>query len=130
MVDWASGMLGKAGAWLSELKSAHGTPQWLESVKTYAKQIANLVVDAMKSGWRNRNFINTVRYAFGCLFAGPWYEKAYYLLQLIGAIILMIGTAGASIALKIVLAVIQLAILVWDSVILADMLRSKRLQAA
>jgi hypothetical protein len=122
MVDWGGKMLGKAGAWISELGAAHGGPQWMTKVKAFAKQIGSFVLDALKLGWSNRHFINTIRYAFSNLFAGPWYKKAYYLLQLIASVILFVGTAGASLMVKVVLAVIQLALLIWDSIVLHQML--------
>ena len=55
-------------------------------------------------------------------FAGPLYTRAYYLLQLIAAVILFVGTAGASLMVMVVLAVIQLALLIWDSIVLDQML--------
>lgn len=122
MVDWAVGMLGKAGAWMSELRAAHGGPGWMTSVKAYGKRIVNFVIVAMKEGWKRRQFINAIRHCYDCLFAEKWYKKAYYLLQLIGSIVLMVATAGAGIALKLLLAVVQLALLVWDSIVLHDML--------
>jgi len=126
LVDWAGKMLGKVGAWFSELRSAHGSPEWLTKVKNFGKQIVNFVINAFKLGWKNRNFINSIRHCFSCLFAGSWYKKAYYMLQLIASIILMIGTAGSSLALKLVLAVVQLALFIWDSIVLEQMLHPKQ----
>lgn len=126
LVDWAGKILGKVGTWFSELGGAHAGPAWMTKVKEFGKQIVNFVIDSFKLGWKNRQFINTIRYCFSCLFSGPWYKKAYYLLQLIASIILLIGTAGASLAVKLVLALIQLAIFIWDAIVLEQMLHPKK----
>jgi hypothetical protein len=129
LVDWAGKILGKVGTWFSELRSAHEGPAWMTRVKAFGKQIVNFVIESFKLGWKNRNFINSIRYCFSCLFAGPWYKKAYYLLQLIASIILMIGTAGASLAVKLVLALVQLALFIWDTIVLEQMLHPKKQSA-
>ena len=132
MLDWATKMLGKAGNLLSRLGSAHGggSSKYAQAVKSAAKEVASWVVEAAKLGYNNRHFLNSIKYCYKCLFKGPWYKKAYYGLQLVASIILMIGTAGSSLILKVVLAVVQLGILVWDSFVLGEMLHPKKMEAA
>jgi len=129
MVDWGGNMLKKAGTWIFELRSAHGGPAWMTKVTNFAKQIGTFVMEALKLGWPNRNFINTIRYSFTCLFSGSYLKRAYYLLQLIAAVILFVGTAGASLMVMVVLALIQLALFIWDSIVLYQMLHPEPARA-
>jgi hypothetical protein len=124
MVDWAGQILGRLGTWISELRAAHGLPDWMPRVRQYANQIANFVIEAFRWGWQNSDFINIFRYCITCLLAGPW--MAYYALQLFASIVLMIGTAGASIVIRLVLAAVQLAVFIWDTIELARILNPQQ----
>lgn len=127
MANWAAKIASKFGPSVPAIEAAHATGNagFLAAVKTAAKEIATFLVNILKLGWQSRDFIKSIRYCFKCMFARKWYEKAYYLLQLISSVILMIGTAGSSLILKVALAVAQLCILIWDSILLAQLLSKK-----
>ena len=84
----------------------------------------------MRIGYTHGAFMSTLSNAFALWFQGPWYQKAYYVLQMVASIILLVMTEGAALIVRIALAVMQTAILVWDSIKLAEALNEERAAAA
>jgi hypothetical protein len=122
ILDWAGQIPGKIGDLVSKLSGAGPTsPEWMVKLKDCASQVGALLVDLMKDGWKNPQFISAMRYCIKTLLTTNWYTICYYMLQLAATICLMITSSGLVVVAKIIAALIQLGIFIWDTIKLVGM---------
>jgi hypothetical protein len=126
VLDWAGKFKEYLGNLISKLSGAGpSSSEWVAKVKSAAKEIASAFIAIVKYGWDTKVIYQLVGNCLKTLLDVPWYKKVYYALQVVASIVLMAASGGASIVLKIVLAVIQLALFIWDTITLVLMFEGK-----
>ncbi|MCX6678968.1 MAG: hypothetical protein NTX42_01185 [Methanothrix sp.] len=121
MIDWAGRLKNYVGDLISTLSGGPSSAGWIANVKDCAMKIGAFLVEIAKSGWEERAFISSLRYCLKILFTGSWIQIGYYMLQLVASVALMVSTGGGYLVAKIIVAVIQLATFIWDTITLIRM---------